>query len=258
MPFCRLSPIELRSGDFIRRVSLEHVVLDRRGVPVVRRPGQIRDHGRLVPLDLTDRVLVFVDEAERVAELVQDHPPRLLVRDAGIEPAEIHRRLPLRARLHVVPITDHEPRCWKEIRMSVFGPCSQLKVRLAWSSHSFAYRFTSAFWSAVPSRKDIEILAFSGHLLSLTSAALVCPVVGGAAWNHAKHHLSWFSGFPLASAMANPPNVTRSQIKKCHSPPLGLRPEGEYPVMGGRCSQVPGKNSSKKLLFFGPCNDRTR
>ena len=36
----------------------------------------------------------------------------------------------------------------------------------------------------------IEILAFFGHLLSLTSAAFAVPVVGAGAANHEKHHLS--------------------------------------------------------------------
>ncbi len=66
-------------------VLVEHVVADRRLVPVVGRAGQALDHGRLVPLDAAGRVLVLVRETDRVAELV--------ARRAAVHEAEIHRRL---------------------------------------------------------------------------------------------------------------------------------------------------------------------
>src|ERR1044072_5295411 len=89
----------------------------------------------------------------------------------------------------VVPITDQEPRPWNEMRMSVSGGSSQLNSRLArFVIQIGANLRTKAFCCSVPSRNEIEITEFSGHLLSLTKAALVAPVVGAGASNHAKHH----------------------------------------------------------------------
>ena len=83
-------------GHFVRCVVLEHVVLDGLLVPVVRRAAEVGDHGRLVPLDAALGILVLVDQAERVPELVQHHPPNLGVGLSRREPAVVHRRLRLR------------------------------------------------------------------------------------------------------------------------------------------------------------------
>src|SRR5262249_29117721 len=92
--------------------------------------------------------------------------------------------------LAVVPITDQEPGYWNEMRMSVFGGACQLNWRFArFLIQSGAKRRTRAFCSSVPSRNEIEIDAPLFHLLPLTRAALAAPVDGGAAANHAKHHL---------------------------------------------------------------------
>src|SRR5215204_2911788 len=81
------------------------------------------------------------------------------------------------------------------MRMSAFGGFWKLSFRFARpSTHSDAKRRTSAFCCSVPSRNAIEMVSPDTHLLSLTSAAFVLPVLGAGALNHAKHHF-------LSSAM---------------------------------------------------------
>src|SRR4051794_254582 len=55
-----------------------------------------------------------------------------------------------------------------------------------------------AFCDSVPSRNEIEIVAPFSHLLSLTRAALVSPLVGIGAANQAKHHFSPLSAIRIS------------------------------------------------------------
>ena len=55
-------------------VRLEQVQVDLRLRPAVGRPLVVPINDRLVPLDPAGRVLVFVDQAQGVAELVGDDP----------------------------------------------------------------------------------------------------------------------------------------------------------------------------------------
>ena len=73
------SRVDRRSPSPRRAVVIKHVVPDRLLVPVVRRTAQVREHGRLVPVDPALGVLVLVNQAERVPELVQYDPLQLLV-----------------------------------------------------------------------------------------------------------------------------------------------------------------------------------
>src|SRR5436190_4788764 len=80
-----------------------------------------------------------------------------------------------------------------------------------------AKRRTKAFCASVPSRKEIEIVSPGCHLLFLTRAAFAAPVVGGAAANHAKHHLSALSIVSSLALFVNVPNgfaLTSSRIPR--------------------------------------------
>src|SRR6185436_736098 len=88
--------IERRSGYFVARINLEHVMFDGVPIPIVWRTGEIGDHGRLIPVYRLDRILMLMDQTKSVAELVQNDLLRLRVANARIQPPEIHRRLVVR------------------------------------------------------------------------------------------------------------------------------------------------------------------
>ena len=66
-------------------VRVEHIVIDHALGPVIGRAAELSVHDWLVPLDPARRVLVLVDHANRVPELMEDN--------SLILPAQVHRRL---------------------------------------------------------------------------------------------------------------------------------------------------------------------